>query len=73
MFKWIRNKLLEGIVKDVIEELPKLKVSARKLLEEKKDEVLEKSEKQSKKNFWIWLKNFRITPKGFSFKFTWRF
>jgi hypothetical protein len=42
MFKWIRNKLLEGIVKDVIEELPKLKVSARKLLEEKKDEVLEK-------------------------------
>ena len=42
MFKWIRNKLLEGIVKDVIEELPKLKVSARKLLEEKNDEVLEK-------------------------------
>lgn len=42
MFKWIRSKLLEGIVKDVIEELPKLKVSARKLLEEKKDEVLEK-------------------------------
>ena len=42
MFKWIRNKLLEGIVKDVIEELPILKVSARKLLEEKKDEVLEK-------------------------------
>lgn len=42
MFKWIRNKLLEGIVKDVIEELPKLKVSARKLLGEKKDEVLEK-------------------------------
>ena len=42
MIKWIRNKILEGIVKDLIEELPNLKVSARKLLKEKKDELLEK-------------------------------
>nr|DAK00238.1 MAG TPA: hypothetical protein [Bacteriophage sp.] len=34
---------------------------------------MKKQKKQSKKNFWSLLKNFRITPKGFSFKFTWRF
>ena len=42
MFKWIRNKILEGIIKDLIKELPNLKVSARRLLKEKKGELLEK-------------------------------
>ena len=45
MLKFIRKKILEGIIKDFINELPKYKVSARLLLLEKKDELLEKIER----------------------------
>ena len=44
MIKFIRKKILEGIIKDFIKELPKYKVTARLLLLEKKDELLEKIE-----------------------------
>lgn len=44
MFKFIRKKILEGIIKDFINDLPKYKTSARLLLLEKKDEILEKIE-----------------------------
>lgn len=45
MLKFIRKKFLEGIIKDFIKELPKYKVSARLLLLEKKDELIEKIER----------------------------
>lgn len=42
MFKWIKKKILESIVKDAIEQLPKLKVTARKMWKENRDEILAK-------------------------------
>ena len=45
MFKFIRKKILEGIIKDFINDLPKYKTTARLLFLEKKDEILEKVEK----------------------------
>lgn len=42
MFKWIKKKILEKIVKDIISEVPTLKEKAKKLWENNKDEILEK-------------------------------
>lgn len=44
MLKFLRKKILEGIINEIIEQMPKWKVSARILLKEKKDEILEKAE-----------------------------
>jgi hypothetical protein len=44
MFKFLRKKILEGIINDIIEQMPKWKVSARILFKEKKDEILKKAE-----------------------------
>ena len=41
MFKFLRKKIIEGIVKDFIADLPKYKKNAELLFLEKKDEVLE--------------------------------
>lgn len=41
MFKFIRRKILEGMVKDFIADLPKYKKNAELLFLEKKDEILE--------------------------------
>lgn len=41
MFKFIRKKILEGMVKDFIADMPKYKLNAMLLLSEKKDEILE--------------------------------
>lgn len=41
MFKFLRKKIIEGIVKDFIADLPKYKKNAELLFMEKKDEVLE--------------------------------
>lgn len=49
MFKWIKKKILENIIKEAIEELPKLKVTARKLWSENKDEILGKVKEAIKK------------------------
>lgn len=43
MFKWIKKKILEKIIKDLIEELPTIKEKAKVLLSEKKDEIIEKA------------------------------
>lgn len=42
MFKWIRKRILKGIVKDVIKELPEYKEKVLDLLEVYKDELLDK-------------------------------
>ena len=49
MFKWVKKKILENIIKEAIEELPKLKVTARKLWDENKDEILGKVKEAIKK------------------------
>ncbi len=49
MFKFIRKKLLEGIIKDIAKEIPTIKDKALKLFEEKKDEVLKLVEEKIKK------------------------
>lgn len=43
MFKFLRKKLLEGLINDFINEMPKWRVSARILFREKKDEILKKA------------------------------
>lgn len=40
MFKWIRNKILKSLVKDVMAEMPYIKEKALKYIEEHKDEAL---------------------------------
>lgn len=42
MFKFIRRKLFEGLVKDLINELPKYKEAALVILAKHKDEFLSK-------------------------------
>lgn len=41
MFKFIRKKILEGMVKDFIADLPKYREQALLILETRKDEILE--------------------------------
>ena len=41
MFKFIRRKILEGLIKDFIKEIPQYKEAALKLLSEHKDEIIE--------------------------------
>lgn len=42
MFKFIRKKIVENIIKDIIKELPKYKVNALAYFEEHKQEIIEK-------------------------------
>lgn len=51
MIKWLEKKLIERILKDVIKELPKLKISAKLLLEEKKDYIIEQAKEAIKEKF----------------------
>lgn len=44
MFKFLRKKLIEGIVKDIINELPRFRMAAKLIFIEKKDELLAKVE-----------------------------
>ena len=44
MFKFLRKQLMEAIVNDVINEMPRLKVSARILFMAKRDEIIKKAE-----------------------------
>lgn len=41
MFKWLRKKILESIVKDFIADLPKYRKNAELIFNAKKDEVIE--------------------------------
>lgn len=49
MFKFIRKKLLEGIVKDIIGKIPEIKDYAHLFFEQHKDEILEKVKDAIKK------------------------
>lgn len=51
MIKWIRKKILEGFVKDILKELPELKEKALILFEEKKDLFIEKAKEAIKEKF----------------------
>lgn len=54
MFKWIRNKILKGIIKDIKKEIPELKNTILEEFEEHKDELLIKCKeviKDTIKNF----------------------
>lgn len=42
MFRFIRRKIIEGIIKDVIKELPKYKINALNYFNEHKQELIEK-------------------------------
>jgi hypothetical protein len=48
MLKWMRKKILEGIVKNILLELPELKEKALILFEEKKDLFIEKAKEAIK-------------------------
>lgn len=49
MLKFIRRKIIEGIIKDIVKDMPKFKEMAILLVEEHKDEILEKIKKAIKK------------------------
>ena len=54
MFKWIRNKILKGIIKDIKKEIPELKNTILEEFEDHKDEILIKCKeviKDTIKNF----------------------
>ena len=42
MFKFIRKKLLEGIIKDIATKIPEIKDYAKLFIEQHKDEILKK-------------------------------
>ncbi len=42
MFKFIRKKLLEGIIKDIAAKIPEIKDYARLFIELHKDEIIKK-------------------------------
>lgn len=42
MFKFIRKKLLEGIIKDLASKIPEIKDNAKIFIELHKDEIIEK-------------------------------
>lgn len=49
MFKWIRNKILKSIIKSIVKEMPIYKAKALELIEEHKDEIIEKAKEAIKK------------------------
>lgn len=49
MFKWIRKKILEGVIKDLLEQLPDIKEKGLQLLREKKELIIEKIKEAIKK------------------------
>ena len=49
MFKWIRKKILEGVIKDLLEQLPDIKEKGLQLLKEKKELIIEKIKETIKK------------------------
>ena len=49
MFKWIRKKILEGVIKDLLEQLPDIKEKGLQLLREKKELIIEKIKETIKK------------------------
>lgn len=42
MLKWIKKKILKSIIKDITKELPTYKYKALKLVEDHKDDILDK-------------------------------
>lgn len=46
---WFKKKVLESLVKDIVKAVPTIKAEGLKLIEEHKDEVIEKAKKAIKK------------------------
>lgn len=46
---WFKKKVIESLVKDVVKAVPTIKAEGLKLIEEHKDEVIEKTKKAIKK------------------------
>ena len=49
MLKWIRTKILKGIIKDILQEIPSLKDKAINYFERHQDEILEQVLQAAKK------------------------
>lgn len=49
MFGWIKKRILKSIIKDITKQLPTYQAKAVKLVEEHKDEVLDKVKQYIKK------------------------
>lgn len=49
MFKWIKKKILKSIIKSIVKEMPVYKAKALALVEEHKDEIIEKAKEAIKK------------------------
>lgn len=45
LIKWLRRKMLESMINELINQLPNWKMSAKILFLEKKNEILDKAEK----------------------------
>ena len=46
---WFKKKVLESLAKDIVKSVPIIKAEGLKLIEEHKDEVIEKTKKAIKK------------------------
>ena len=46
---WVKKKVIESLVKDIVKAVPTIKAEGLKLIEEHKDEVIEKAKKAIKK------------------------
>ncbi len=58
MIKWIRKKILEGIIKDILNQLPELKEKGLILFKEKKELIIEKSKEAIKKTLMEFIEKF---------------
>ena len=57
MFGWIKKRILKSIIKDITKQLPTYKAKAVQLVEEHKDEVLEKVKDYIKKAIMDFIKS----------------
>jgi uncharacterized membrane-anchored protein YjiN (DUF445 family) len=58
MFSWIKKKILKSIIKDITKSLPQLKDKGLILIEEHKDEVIEKVKEAITKTIKDFIKGF---------------
>lgn len=58
MIKWIRKKILEGIIKDILNQLPELKEKGLILFKEKKELIIEKVKEEIKKTLMEFIEKF---------------
>lgn len=49
MIKWLKNRILKSIIKDLVKEMPVYKAKALALIEEHKDEIIQRIKDEVKK------------------------